>query len=584
MNRFTLFFICFVVAYAQIRWSLDGVRISESDDNQRNAVCVSDMNGGAIVVWEDNRYNWNYSDIWAQRVDSSGNRLWQVGGVPVCTAAYQQEFLAICSDGAGGAIVAWQDYRNPTGPDIYAQRIDGNGNCLWQADGVPVCTAARGQQQIEIVSDGASGAIIIWQDSRNGVSLPLYAQRIDAGGNAKWQSNGVAICTTAANCWYPSAVTDGVNGAYLVWHSGLYWSQYHQDIFFQHIDSSGNYLLPWTGRMIVGDTAMQQFPKIVRSIEKTFIVVWVDGRNASTTKSDIYALRIDTLGNPLWDSTGLPVCTADSTQDCSFSNLVPDGLGGAMICWWDQRNGNPDVYAQRIDMNGNRLWGLNGVPVCSLPGTQWEGPGISDDSMGVIFKWPDDRNDLYEEYLQRIGPDGIERWTPQGVRACTVSVGPRAGGMALCTDGRGGAITAWTDPRYDTFDLDIWGQRVNDGHSPAIKEAMVIDDIEDLVLEVYPNPFRNHCVIKYALSTMDYATENRVPSAYSILPTIRIYDATGRLVRDLSRLMVNGKCSTVSWSGDDDSGKQLPAGVYFCRLEVKERALTKKIILLKEAR
>ena len=65
--------------------------------------------------------------------------------VPVCTAANTQQNPRSCSDGAGGAIIAWFDYRSDGSGDIYAQRIGRDGVPLWTANGVAVCTATGGQ-------------------------------------------------------------------------------------------------------------------------------------------------------------------------------------------------------------------------------------------------------------------------------------------------------------------------------------------------------------------------------------------------------------------------------------------------------
>ena len=71
--------------------------------------------------------------------------------VPLCTAAGDQllctgigsQYTGIVSDGAGGAIVTWEDYRSTTtGPKIYAQRVSAAGVPLWTADGVALCAAA----------------------------------------------------------------------------------------------------------------------------------------------------------------------------------------------------------------------------------------------------------------------------------------------------------------------------------------------------------------------------------------------------------------------------------------------------------
>src|SRR5216117_3092139 len=86
--------------------------------------------------------------------------------VPLCTAAADQRFPTIVSDGAGGAIVTWTDQRDTiaTGSDIYAQRVNAAGVPQWAANGVALCTAANDQVAPTIASDGAGGAIATWTD------------------------------------------------------------------------------------------------------------------------------------------------------------------------------------------------------------------------------------------------------------------------------------------------------------------------------------------------------------------------------------------------------------------------------------
>ncbi len=71
-------------------------------------------------------------------------------------------------------------------------------------------------------------------------------------------------------------------------------------------------------------------------------------------------------------------------------------------------------------------------------------------------------------------------------------------------------------------------------------------------LWVYPNPFRNHLFIK---------SEIRNPK--SAIP-LRIYDVSGRVVKsfNLGSCIMN-QASSIIWSGDDNAGYELPAGVYF---------------------
>ena len=99
----------------------------------------------------------------------------------ICTATEDQVAPQLISDGTGGTIIIWGDYRNGS-YDIYAQRIDANGVEQWLANGVAVSTALNNQSYHQIISDGAGGAIFTWEDLRSG-SSHIYAQNICADGS-----------------------------------------------------------------------------------------------------------------------------------------------------------------------------------------------------------------------------------------------------------------------------------------------------------------------------------------------------------------------------------------------------------------
>jgi hypothetical protein len=71
----------------------------------------------------------------------------------ICTFIWQQETPVLCSDGDNGAIIAWWDHRTDVG-DIYAQRIDKNGYARWNTNGVAMCTTRYQQSSPKIISDG----------------------------------------------------------------------------------------------------------------------------------------------------------------------------------------------------------------------------------------------------------------------------------------------------------------------------------------------------------------------------------------------------------------------------------------------
>ena len=92
----------------------------------------------------------------------------------------------------------------------------------WTQDGVAVCTAAGNQQNPRIVEDGVGGVIIIWQD-RRGISEDIYAQRLLAGGTVApgWPAKGLGVCTAAFGQTEPQLVSDGAGGAIVAWYGVL---------------------------------------------------------------------------------------------------------------------------------------------------------------------------------------------------------------------------------------------------------------------------------------------------------------------------------------------------------------------------
>ncbi|NWG28989.1 MAG: T9SS type A sorting domain-containing protein [Ignavibacteriaceae bacterium] len=145
---------------------------------------VSDGTGGAIIAWDDWRNGVTNIDIYAQRINADGIVQWTANGSDISTIGNIQSGSTIVSDGAGGVIIAWLDQRvSPNITDIYAQRINASGNVQWAEDGIAISTASGDQLAPVIDSDDGSGAIITWTDSRNGATnWDIYAQQVSGAG------------------------------------------------------------------------------------------------------------------------------------------------------------------------------------------------------------------------------------------------------------------------------------------------------------------------------------------------------------------------------------------------------------------
>ena len=418
--------------------------------DQQNPELVSDGAGGAIIVWEDYRSNTD-DDIYAQRVDSNGSTLWSANGIAISTAAKDQWGQEVVSDGAGGAIIAWNDSRYTVVSDndsVYAQRVNSSGNTLWTANGTAIANEVGEAWVGGVVSDGAGGAIIVWEDQ--GRSYPyydIYAQRVDSSGNTLWTANGTAICTETDSQYSTRLVSDGAGGAIIVWED------YRSAIngFNNHTNGFNNASNGFNSASIGFNSASIGFNSAS-----------IGFNNANMVSSvDIYAQRVNASGIAQWSDNGTAICTA--ADDQYSLRLISDGAGGAIIAWADYRSTtDDDIYAQRVDSNGNTLWTDNGTVISNVANDQWRLQLISDGAGGVIIVWEDWRlhpsDPSYGDlYAQRVNSSGGTLWSDNGTVISNAA--NNQGDAELISDGAGGAIIVYEDERDDPD--DIYAQRVD---------------------------------------------------------------------------------------------------------------------------
>lgn len=439
--------VSYSAGFAQ--WADSGIPVCASTDNQEDVYLVSDGSLGAIIAWNDDR---DYQDIYAQRVDNNGNIIWTLNGALMC-GAIQPTLSGMIPDGAGGAILYWYDYRTMSTRDVYAQRVAADGTVYWAADGVKAGTdGLSGGKNPKGATDGDGGINIVWEDKRLSSLTDIYFNHIDALGEDAVE-DGVPVCTADGIQQNAQIVHDGAGGALITWvdYRGTYPSNH--SVFAQRADSSGTMRWAANGVAIVNQLTTDVYdPQIVSDGKHGAIIAWQDNRNFY----NIYAQRIDAGGNVKWTANGIVVCDAAEWQ--GDVRMVPDGEGGAIMAWWDNRDGNGDIYAQRVDSLGNSLWAEDGVAVCVDTGGQEYMTLTSDEAGGCIVTWTDMRGVDYDIYAQRIDAGGNAMWAENGIVVCdytSYQMYPN-----ICPDGAHGAYIGWEDDRNGA-DTDIYVNSVN---------------------------------------------------------------------------------------------------------------------------
>jgi len=489
--------------------------------------------GGAFVLWRDYRDFGTSPDIYIQRVNAAGFSLWNPNGLAICTNFSDQSTPDMCDDTCGGVIATWSDWRSGIERDVYAQRIDSNGVILWTTDGVIVSDKPNREHCPRIIADGAGGAIIVWEQQDTFTWLwDVWAQRINSSGAIVWPWGGIPVCTYSANRINAKIQSDKLGGAFITWQDFRNGVDY--DIYAQHLDANGNRLWGGNGAAVCTATGAQTSAKVDRdSISGGIYTTWVDDRIGSNY--DIYAQRLDLSGTPLWAANGVAVCTAPTNQSAQDMMSTAE-INGLLVTWKDHRNGvDIDVYAQKLNPAGVAQWAVNGVPVCTAINDQINPNITSDGSDGAIICWEDDRttSPTSDIYSQKLDGNGVIQWAPDGIE-----IGIAANKQAEpknCSDGSGGSIYAFQDRRNGT-DYDVYIHHISGCISTPTATAtptnICVGDTASLLAS-------NGTAYAWSPSTGLSCTNCANPDAYPITTTTYTVTVTGTCGTATATVTVN---------------------------------------------
>ena len=110
---------------------------------------------------------------------------------PCRAVGYQFEVVAT-EDGANGTVLAWSDSRSSPDYAIYAQRLSSAGAALWDTSAVAMVVPPTSASYPCVVSDGAGGAIVAWE-AFSASQIFVKVQRVSASGAVLFGTTGVRL-------------------------------------------------------------------------------------------------------------------------------------------------------------------------------------------------------------------------------------------------------------------------------------------------------------------------------------------------------------------------------------------------------
>ncbi|HSG26929.1 MAG TPA: FlgD immunoglobulin-like domain containing protein, partial [Candidatus Krumholzibacterium sp.] len=113
-------------------------------------------------------------------------------------------------------------------------------------------------------------------------------------------------------------------------------------------------------------------------------------------------------------------------------------------------------------------------------------------------------------------------------------------------------------------------------------ESTAPDKLPEDCLKIFPNPFVLDLNISLNVQEPPAELYRSADRATSGISSVRVYDVKGRLVRTVleEEFLHPGEYS-MGWDGKDENGIQVQPGVYYCKLQIGDRSVTKRVVLLR---
>ena len=296
------------------------------DDYANDVIALAD--GGFLLVGRTGSFGAGSSDMYAVRIDKDGNVLWSktYGGSDWEGANAVAGPLA-----DGGFLLVGRTYG---GYDMYAVRTDRSGTVLWSK----TYGGSGDDYANDVIALADGGFLLVGRtDSFGAGGDDMYAVRIDQDGNVKWSKTYGGSFYEDANA-VAGPLADG--GFLLV---GKTWSfgTGRDDMYAVRIDKDGYVLWSKT----YGESRGDQANAVAGPLDDGgFLLVGKTYRGAR--EDEMYTVRIDKDGNVVWSKI-----YGRSDDDRAYDVIaLPDG--GFLLVGWTDIGPGENMYAVRIDSLG----------------------------------------------------------------------------------------------------------------------------------------------------------------------------------------------------------------------------------------
>jgi hypothetical protein len=325
-------------------------------------------------------------------------------------------------------LVVWEDFRSGSEIDLFATRVTPAGEVL---DPNGILIGGAGDQRAPAVTFDGTNYLVVWQ--RSAPDPHIRGVRISPAGTPLGGS--FVVSDTAGNQETPSVAFNGTN--FLVTWQDLPSPSVFPRIRAARVSPAGTVLDPTP--IVVPTTALAAEAPTVAANGTTFLVAWQDLR--STTDYDLWAARISGAGAVL-DASGFPVA---ASPDDEFAPAAAAGGGNTLVAWTRVTGAQLDIRATRISGAGAVLDADPGIAIATDAADQ-DQPSLAFNGSFLVL-WRDRRNGNADIFGNRVTTAGA---TEDG-SGFEVQAGPGEDGRPSVTNGHGGGWGASYDRANRAF-------------------------------------------------------------------------------------------------------------------------------------
>ncbi|MDD4309370.1 MAG: T9SS type A sorting domain-containing protein [Candidatus Cloacimonetes bacterium] len=284
-------------SFGQSVWAEDLAIISHTGDQNLLAVVPSSDNN-FIILWEEYEID-NPLEYRIQKVTTNGQRLWLENGVLINYESLNYSFVFLVPNNIGGAFVI---YKNIFSDTLWGQNVDSFGNRLWLMEGLPLYTLDTYFSVQNAVSDGEGGMIVNLTISQAGNQTSNLV-RVSSTGTILGNNPLLAPAAFAGSRY---EIMPCNNGQFILWHSE---SEGIPFLRLLKIDNLGNLLTPQTVDYTFGDDDYMAIRKLEATPSGGIVVGWLGGNWDQDPMLKVQ--RLDANFAPMWLQNGIDVSSGD---------------------------------------------------------------------------------------------------------------------------------------------------------------------------------------------------------------------------------------------------------------------------------